>query len=42
MVSNIDQTKTDCADFTYVIKVSNTSENDPLLGISKNEAYEKK
>lgn len=42
MVSNIHQTKTNYANFTYVIKVSNLSENNPLLCISKNEANEKK
>lgn len=42
MVGNIHRTKTNCADFTYVIRVSNSSENDPLLCISKNKANEKK
>lgn len=42
MGSNIHRTKTNCADFTYVIKVSNSRGNDPLLCISKNEVHEKK
>lgn len=42
MVSNIHQTKTNCADFTYVIKVSNSKESYPLICISKNETNEKK
>ncbi len=42
MKSNTHLSKTNCADFTCVIKVSNSSENDPLLCISKNEANEKK
>ena len=42
MESNIHRTKTNCAYFTYVIKVSNSSKNNPLLCISKNEVNEKK
>lgn len=42
MVDNIQRIKTYCTDFTYVIKVSNSSENNPLLCISKNEVNEKK
>lgn len=42
MVSSIYWIKANCADFTYVIKVSNSSKNNLLLCISKNEVNEKK
>lgn len=42
MVSNIHQIWTICTSFTYIIKVSNSKGNNPLLGISKNEGNEKK
>lgn len=42
MGSNIHRTKTNCADLTYVIKVSNSSESTPPPCISKNEINEKK
>ena len=42
MVSDIHQRKVDGADFTYVIKVSNSSKNNPPYCISKNEVNEKK
>lgn len=42
MANNIHQIRTNCADFTYVIKVSNSSKNHSLLCISKNEVNEKK
>lgn len=42
MVDNIQRIKSKCADFTYIIKVSNSSKNDSLLCIYKNEVNEKK
>lgn len=42
MVDNIQRIKSNYTDFTYIIKVSNSSKNDPLLCISKNEVNEKK
>ena len=42
MGSSIQRIKTNCAVFTYVIKVRNSSESNPLPCISKNEANEKK
>lgn len=41
MMSNIHQIQTNCTYFTYVIKVSNSSKNNPLFCISKNEVNEK-
>ena len=42
MMSNIHQIRTVCTYFTYIIKVSNSIGNNPLLCISKNEVNEKK
>lgn len=42
MVSNVQRMETNCTSFTYVIKVGNLSESNPLLCISKNEVNEKK
>ena len=42
MTSSIHCTNTNCTDFTYEIKVSNSSKNNPLLCISKNEVNKNK
>ena len=42
MVNNIHKIRTNYTDFTYIIKVSNSSESNSLLCISKNEVNEKK
>lgn len=42
MVNDIHQIRTFCTSFTYIIKVSNSRGNNPLLCISKNEGNEKK
>ena len=42
MVNNIHKIRTNYTDFTYIITVSNSSKNNSLSCISKNEGNEKK
>lgn len=42
MMISMQRIKTNCTDFAYIIKVSNSSKNTPLPCISKNEVNEKK
>ena len=42
MVNNIHKMRTNYTNFTYIIKVSNSSKNNSLSCISKNEGNEKK
>lgn len=42
MVNNIHKIRTNYTDFTYIINVSNSSKNNSLSCISKNEENEKK